>query len=109
MTFLRWLTWKLLGWHYVLLTDSDGEETIRRLRKTSRTYGYFRPRSPKVEMGAWRMGLGIAWVTLNPDGTTSGACYVKKWEPLTWTISESSPSRDRANGNGSSRAARALE
>lgn len=71
-----WLTWKPYvpkgykrGREKVVLIDFDEQETV------SRVY-----RSPSGRLCAVRSGEPS--VFLNPDGTTGGPSYVKKWKLL---------------------------
>ena len=63
----RRAVWKLFRVPTVCLIDFDGEPNLR----FARDYGPI--------WTAKRMGLGISTVSLNPDGTCSGASYVKRW------------------------------
>lgn len=64
---MAWLTRKPL----VALLDFDGEVTVRLVHR-----GYFN--DPLVR----RFPFGIKTVRLNPDGTISPRCYVKRWRAL---------------------------
>ncbi len=64
----RWCLHKLFGWTYIVLEDYDGSLHVRRLKFAG-------------EWGAWRMGLGVRWVTVLDGGGTNGCCYVKFWYP----------------------------
>lgn len=67
---LLWLMWKLLRWPSVVLVDHDGEPNARLVGGSST----FRI--------AARHGFGVRTVRLLNNGTTTGASYVKTWEPL---------------------------
>jgi len=68
--FILWLQWKLFGRRSVVLIDYDGEANSRLV------HGYRR------WLVAKRYGGNIENIRLLPNGATSGACYVKRWEPL---------------------------
>jgi hypothetical protein len=68
--FLLWVQWVFLLRPSVVLIDHDGECNAR-LARGIRHYRWSK-----------RMGLGVSSVRLHSDGTTTGAVYVTRWEPL---------------------------
>ena len=59
---------KLFGGEVVALQDHDGEVTYRPAKRNP--YG----------LSCYRMAMWTRHLQLNPDGTVSPPCYVKRWK-----------------------------
>jgi hypothetical protein len=77
--FARWF-----GWRYVLLEHHDGDMELRRAFPTDSGWA-----ARQV------IGMPCPYVLLNPDGTTRGKCYIKRWYPfLGWDEAVAKPASD---------------
>lgn len=67
---MRKLIAKLLGWKVIYAQYHDGEVICRLAHPTP--YGYFAYAHSRM--------FDIGGFICNPDGTTTGACYVESWK-----------------------------